>query len=253
MAAWRSYVETVVDLNAALEADLAPHGLTLGDYQVLVYLSEADDHDDADVRPGGAAAAVAERAHPPARRARARRAGRAAAVATDRRVMLAVLTDRGLGAPRTRSPRSTSRACAGTSSTASTGATSRRWPASSGAIRDRPARRRAGDRLAPAGLRLPRRQRRRQGRHRRLRRHRRRPAGRRRRGVHAQPVRRPERDDQPRAPRRRAGAGRSSSCRRTPTSPTARPAAADAEAARRRRGRRGSAARPTTCWWRRPA
>ncbi len=44
MAAWRSYAETVVDLNAALEADLAPHGLTLGDYQVLVHLSEAPDH-----------------------------------------------------------------------------------------------------------------------------------------------------------------------------------------------------------------
>ena len=45
MAAWRSYAETVVDLNAALEADLAPHGLTLGDYQVLVHLSEADEHE----------------------------------------------------------------------------------------------------------------------------------------------------------------------------------------------------------------
>jgi DNA-binding MarR family transcriptional regulator len=44
MAAWRSYIETVVDLNAALEADLTPHGLTLGDYQVLVHLSEAPDH-----------------------------------------------------------------------------------------------------------------------------------------------------------------------------------------------------------------
>jgi len=43
MAAWRRYAETVFDLNTALEADLAPHGLTLGDYQVLVYLSEADD------------------------------------------------------------------------------------------------------------------------------------------------------------------------------------------------------------------
>ncbi len=42
MAAWRAYAETVVDLTAALEADLAPHGLTLGDYQVLVHLSEAD-------------------------------------------------------------------------------------------------------------------------------------------------------------------------------------------------------------------
>jgi DNA-binding MarR family transcriptional regulator len=45
MAAWRTYAETVVDLNAALEADLTPHGLTLGDYQVLVHLSEADDRE----------------------------------------------------------------------------------------------------------------------------------------------------------------------------------------------------------------
>lgn len=44
MAAWRSYAETNVDLNTALEADLTPHGLTLGDYQVLVHLSEADHH-----------------------------------------------------------------------------------------------------------------------------------------------------------------------------------------------------------------
>jgi DNA-binding MarR family transcriptional regulator len=44
MAAWRAYAETVFDLNAALEADLAAHDLTLGDYQVLVYLSEADEH-----------------------------------------------------------------------------------------------------------------------------------------------------------------------------------------------------------------
>jgi DNA-binding MarR family transcriptional regulator len=42
MAAWRAYVETVFELNAALEADLAEHGLTLGDYQVLVFLSEAE-------------------------------------------------------------------------------------------------------------------------------------------------------------------------------------------------------------------
>jgi DNA-binding MarR family transcriptional regulator len=45
MDAWRSYAETVVDLTTALEADLAPHGLTLGDYQVLVHLSEAEDHE----------------------------------------------------------------------------------------------------------------------------------------------------------------------------------------------------------------
>ena len=42
MTAWRAYVETVGDLTAALEADLAPTGLSLGDYQVLVYLSEQE-------------------------------------------------------------------------------------------------------------------------------------------------------------------------------------------------------------------
>ena len=42
MAAWRAYIETFGDLYAAIERDLAVHGLTLGDYQVLVYLSEAE-------------------------------------------------------------------------------------------------------------------------------------------------------------------------------------------------------------------
>jgi DNA-binding MarR family transcriptional regulator len=42
--AWRAYIETVADLESALEGDLAPTGLSLGDYQVLVFLSEADDH-----------------------------------------------------------------------------------------------------------------------------------------------------------------------------------------------------------------
>lgn len=42
MTAWRNFAETIDDLITALEADLAPSGLTLGDYQVLVYLSEQD-------------------------------------------------------------------------------------------------------------------------------------------------------------------------------------------------------------------
>lgn len=42
--AWRSFIETMPALTAAFEADLAPHGLTTGDYEVLVHLSEADDH-----------------------------------------------------------------------------------------------------------------------------------------------------------------------------------------------------------------
>ena len=44
MEAWRAFIETVVDLMGALEADLAEHHLTMGDYQVLVFLSEVPDH-----------------------------------------------------------------------------------------------------------------------------------------------------------------------------------------------------------------
>lgn len=43
MAAWRSYIETNGDLFAALERDLVEVGLNLGDYQVLVYLADAED------------------------------------------------------------------------------------------------------------------------------------------------------------------------------------------------------------------
>jgi DNA-binding MarR family transcriptional regulator len=43
MRAWRAYVETVGHVTTELERDLAPTGLTLGDYQVLVYLSESTD------------------------------------------------------------------------------------------------------------------------------------------------------------------------------------------------------------------
>jgi DNA-binding MarR family transcriptional regulator len=43
MAAWRTYIETYSDLIAAIERDLGEHGLTLGDYQVFVYLSEAPE------------------------------------------------------------------------------------------------------------------------------------------------------------------------------------------------------------------
>lgn len=40
--AWRAFIESIGDLTAAFEAGLAENGLTLGDYQVLVYLSESD-------------------------------------------------------------------------------------------------------------------------------------------------------------------------------------------------------------------
>jgi DNA-binding MarR family transcriptional regulator len=44
MAAWLAYIEAQGDLMTALEVDLGPTDLTLGDYQVFVYLSNADDH-----------------------------------------------------------------------------------------------------------------------------------------------------------------------------------------------------------------
>lgn len=43
MAAWRGYIDTVVPLATAFEADLAAHRLTNGDYEVLVWLSDAED------------------------------------------------------------------------------------------------------------------------------------------------------------------------------------------------------------------
>ncbi len=43
MRAWRTYIETYGDLISAIERDLAEHDLTLGDYQVFVYLSEAPE------------------------------------------------------------------------------------------------------------------------------------------------------------------------------------------------------------------
>lgn len=44
MRAWRSFVESFGALMPALEHDLEPHGLTMGDYEVLVHLSDAPDH-----------------------------------------------------------------------------------------------------------------------------------------------------------------------------------------------------------------
>lgn len=43
MAAWRGLVVEMNHLMASLDADLAPHDLTLGDYEVLVILSEAPE------------------------------------------------------------------------------------------------------------------------------------------------------------------------------------------------------------------
>ncbi|HSP29526.1 MAG TPA: MarR family transcriptional regulator [Ilumatobacteraceae bacterium] len=43
MTAWRTFIETYGDLISAIERDLGAHDLTLGDYQVFVYLSEAPE------------------------------------------------------------------------------------------------------------------------------------------------------------------------------------------------------------------
>jgi len=43
MRAWRNFIESVSILTAAIESDLAPFGLTNGDYEVLVRLSEAEN------------------------------------------------------------------------------------------------------------------------------------------------------------------------------------------------------------------
>jgi len=44
MAAWRAFIDTSGALSAMLELDLVGHGLTMGDYEVLVRLSEASEH-----------------------------------------------------------------------------------------------------------------------------------------------------------------------------------------------------------------
>lgn len=42
--AWRSFITTLPELTAAFEHDLAHHGMSMGDYEVLVFLSEAADN-----------------------------------------------------------------------------------------------------------------------------------------------------------------------------------------------------------------
>lgn len=95
MFAWRAFVETIADLEHALEVDLTPTGLTLGDYQVLVYLSEADDQS---MRMCDLAARLQLSPSGLTRRldglVRAGLVDRQPSIA-DRRVMLAVLTDVG--------------------------------------------------------------------------------------------------------------------------------------------------------------
>lgn len=95
MLAWRTYIEVSARLHLALEQDLVPTGLTQGDYQVLVVLSEAPEHrmrmcDLANLlqlSPSGLTRRLDGLV-------RDGLVGRAASE-TDRRVMLAVLTPAG--------------------------------------------------------------------------------------------------------------------------------------------------------------
>ena len=98
MEAWRNYVETYGHLIAAIERDLDRQSLTLGDYQVFVYLSEATDHS---LRMCD----LADRLHLSPSGVTRRLDGLVAAgfvtreaSADDRRVMLAKLTDSGFAA-----------------------------------------------------------------------------------------------------------------------------------------------------------
>jgi DNA-binding MarR family transcriptional regulator len=95
MAAWRNYVDCLAPLEQALEVDLAPFGLTMGDYEVLVRLSEADDH-----RMRMCDLAVQLRLSPSGLTRRLDGLVKSGVVgrqpsADDRRVALAVLTDQG--------------------------------------------------------------------------------------------------------------------------------------------------------------
>jgi DNA-binding MarR family transcriptional regulator len=98
LKAWRYYVETQANLFAALEHDLAEHDIPLGGYEVLVFLSEADDRtmrmcdlaDDLQLSPSGLTRRLDGLV-------RAGFVGREGSV-KDRRVMMAVLTKEGLAA-----------------------------------------------------------------------------------------------------------------------------------------------------------
>ena len=96
MRAWRTFIETVNDVTGLLEADLQHgKGLSIGDYQVLVFLSEATDRQ---MRMSDLAAEL--HLSPSGLTRRLDGLVRAGLVsrqpsADDRRVLLAVLTDAG--------------------------------------------------------------------------------------------------------------------------------------------------------------
>ena len=99
MAAWRGLVETFVGLNAVLEDELvAAHGLTMAEYGTLVRLSEVEDRRlrmcDLAARLHLSASALTRRVEDLVRRGWVRREPDP----SDRRVIIAVLTEEGFAA-----------------------------------------------------------------------------------------------------------------------------------------------------------
>jgi DNA-binding MarR family transcriptional regulator len=98
MRAWRVFATTTPHLLAALEADLAPHGVNLGDYEVLVNLSEAEDQQlrmcDLSARLGLSPSGLTRRLDGLVELGYVARVPSSA----DRRVMLATITPEGMAA-----------------------------------------------------------------------------------------------------------------------------------------------------------
>lgn len=104
MTAWLAMVEVNAAIQAAVEEDLAPHGLTNGDYGVLARLSDSPDHrlrmcdlaDALHLSPSG----LTRRLDGLVKEGLVAREPSA----EDRRVMLAVLTDGGFDLLRRAAP-----------------------------------------------------------------------------------------------------------------------------------------------------
>jgi DNA-binding MarR family transcriptional regulator len=100
MRGWRAFAEVNGHLMAALENDLAPHGLSFGDYEVLVNLSEAHGSQlrmcDLAERLGLSPSGLTRRLDGLVKVRFVKRMPSSA----DRRVMLATLTGEGLQAMR---------------------------------------------------------------------------------------------------------------------------------------------------------
>lgn len=96
MRGWRAFAEVNTHLLSALEADLAIHNLNLGDYEVLVMLSEAPEHQlrmcDLAARLGLSPSGLTRRLDGLVKLGYVKRTPSTA----DRRVMLATVTDEGL-------------------------------------------------------------------------------------------------------------------------------------------------------------